>query len=84
MTFVFQSLSVLFVYEGHLESSYHGLLSQSPTNKPCHVCYHFKELSFRYVMAHISLGYYNADTKNIIVNTCTVCILENAKFQWNI
>ena len=22
--------------------------------------------------------------KNIIVNTCTVCILENAKFQWKI
>ena len=32
-------------------------------------------------MAQISLGYYNSDTKNIIVNTCTVCILENAKFQ---
>ena len=25
-----------------------------------------------------------AETKNIIVNTCTVCILENAKFQWKI
>ena len=24
------------------------------------------------------------DAKNIIVNTCTVCILENAKFQWKI
>ena len=22
--------------------------------------------------------------KNIIVNTCTVCILENTKFQWKI
>ena len=22
--------------------------------------------------------------KNIIVNTCTVCILDNAKFQWEI
>ena len=33
-------------------------------------------------MAHISSGYYNADTKNSIMNTCTVCILENAKFQW--
>ena len=28
---------------------------------------------------------YNADTKNIIVrNTCIVCILESAKFQWEI
>ena len=26
----------------------------------------------------------NADMKNIIVNTCTVCILENAKFQLKI
>ena len=35
-------------------------------------------------MAYISLGYHNADTKNIIVNTCSVCILETAKFQWKI
>ena len=26
----------------------------------------------------------DADAKNIIVNTCTVCKLENAKFQWKI
>ena len=32
-------------------------------------------------MAQIARGYYNADTNNIIVNTCTVCILENAKFR---
>ena len=32
------------------------------------------------IMVQISLGYYNADTKNIIVNTCTNYILENAKF----
>ena len=35
-------------------------------------------------MELISSGYYNADTKNIIVNTFTVCILENAKFQGEI
>ena len=44
------------------------------------VWYHFKEPSFLYVMAQISCRYYNADTKNIIVNICTVCILENAKY----
>ena len=27
---------------------------------------------------------YNADMTNIIVNTCTFCILEKAKFQWKI
>ena len=32
-------------------------------------------------MAQISWGYYNADTNDIIVNTCTVCILENAKIS---
>ena len=35
-------------------------------------------------MAQISRGYYNADTKNIIVNTCSVYILENTKFHWEI
>ena len=35
-------------------------------------------------MTQISRGCYNADTENIIVNTCTICILENAKLQWNI
>ena len=29
-------------------------------------------------------GYYGSDTKTIIVNTCTVCILENSKFQLKI
>ena len=51
--------------------------------KPYHVCYHFKK-TLLYVMAQILLGYFNADTKNIIVNTCIVCLLENAKFQWKI
>ena len=51
--------SLIFVrftrmYEGHLESSKHGLLSQLPIYKPYHVWYHFKELSFLYVMAQIS------------------------------
>ena len=32
-------------------------------------------------MAQISRGYYNADTTNIIVNTCTVCLLEIANFS---
>ena len=32
-------------------------------------------------MAKIARGYYNADTNDIIVNTCSVCKLENAKFQ---
>ena len=32
-------------------------------------------------MTYISLRYYNVGTKNIIVNTCTVCILENAKLH---
>ena len=36
------------------------------------------------VTTQISLGYYNADAKRIIVKTCTVCILENAKCQWKI
>ena len=35
----------------------------------------FKGLSFFYVMAQISCGYYNVATQNSIVNTCTVCIL---------
>ena len=70
------------IYEGHLESSYHGPLFQQPIDKPYHVWHHSKELSFRFVIAHTSWGCYNANTKNIIVNTCTVCILENAKFQW--
>ena len=65
--------SIIFrsiLYEGHLGSSKHDLLSQSPIYKPYHVRYHFKELSFFYVMAEISLEYYNVDTTNIIVNTC--------------
>ena len=36
--------------EGHLESSKHGLVSQLPIDKPYHVWYHSKELSFFYVM----------------------------------
>ena len=59
----------------------HGLLSQKPIYNPYHVWYHFKELSFFYVMAHISRGYYNAGTNNIIVYTCTVCILETQQFS---
>ena len=35
-------------------------------------------------MPHIAGEYYNADTNNISMNTCTVCILENVKFQWKI
>ena len=31
--------------------------------------------------SQILWGYYNAGTINIIVNTCTVCILESVKFQ---
>ena len=53
-------------------------------DKPYHVWYHFKELSVFFVIAHISWGCHDAITKNIIVNTCTVCILEKAKFQWKI
>ena len=41
-----------------------------------------KGLSFLYIMAKISWGWYNADMKNTIVNTCTECILETASFQW--
>ena len=59
-------------------------LSDRLTNRIDHVWYHFKELSFLYLMTQISFGYYNADTKNIIVNTCTVCIRENTKLQWKI
>ena len=43
--------------------------------------YHFKELSFRFVIAQISCGCYDASTKDIIVSTCTVCLQENAKFK---
>ena len=38
-------------------------------------------------MAQISSGYYNAETKNIIVNTCTVCTVwktQNFSGKYNI
>ena len=39
---------------------------------------------FKSYLSSVSSGYYNAETNNNIVNTCPVCILENAKFQCKI
>ena len=45
------------------------------------VWYHIKQISFFYVRTHILCGCYDSDTKNIIVNTWTVCILEKQTFN---
>ena len=45
--------------------------------------YYFKELSFLYVKAQIYEDII-MQTRNFIVNTCTVSILKTAKFQWEL